>query len=252
MNNIMTLPLLLKRLKLVHFLRDWEEVGEEARSKSWSHPAYLHHLSELEVNARYSNKIKRYMKESKLPSGKTLSSFKFEAIPSINKAQIEAFADNAKWVKDADNLILLGPSGVGKTHLAAAIGASLVEQGIRVLFTKTTSMVQKLQEAKKAYQLPDAIAKLSKYQLLILDDIGYAKKDELETSVLFELIADRYESASMIITSNLAFSDWSQIFPDNMMAVAAVDRIVHHSTIVKVSGESYRKKSSEKIVNKGA
>lgn len=246
MNNIMTLPFLLKRLKLVHFLRDWEEVGEEAKSQNWSHPAYLHYLSELEVNARDSNKIKRYLTESKLPTGKTLSSFKFDAIPSINKSQIEAFADNGKWVKDADNLIILGPSGVGKTHLASAIGASLIEQGIRVLFTKTTSMVQKLQEAKSAYQLPEAIAKLSKYQLLILDDIGYAKKDELETSVLFELIADRYESGSMIITSNLAFSEWGQIFPDNMMTVAAVDRIIHHSTVIKVSSESYRKKTSEK------
>ena len=252
MNNILTLPLLLKRLKLVNFLRDWEEVGEEARAKNWSHPSYLHHLSEIEVNARDSNKIKRYMRESKLPSGKTLSSFKFDSIPTINKGQVEAFADNAKWVKDADNLILLGPSGVGNTHLAAAIGASLIAQGIRVLFAKTTSMVQQLQEAKNEYRLPDAIAKLSKYQLLILDDIGYAKKDELETSVLFELIADRYESGSMIITSNLAFSEWDQIFPDNMMTVAAVDRIIHHSTVIKVSGESYRKKTSEKIVNKGA
>jgi DNA replication protein DnaC len=207
---------------------------------------------QLEVNARDSNKIKRNMTESKLPTGKNLSCFKFEAIPSINKAQMEAFADNIKWVKDADNLIIMGPSGVGKTHLAAAIGASLVEQGIRVLFTKTTSLVQKLQEAKSAYQLPAAISKLAKYQLLILDDIGYAKKDELETSVLFELIADRYESGSMIITSNLAFSEWSQIFPDNMMTVAAVDRIIHHSTVINVTGESYRKKSSEKTVNKGA
>jgi len=141
MNNIMSLPLLLKRLKLVNFLRDWEAVGEEAKSQNWSHPSYLHHLSELEVNARHSNKIKRYMRESKLPIGKTLSSFKFQDLPSVNKAQIEAFADNAKWVKDASNIILLGPSGVGKTHLAAAIGASLIEQGVRVLFTKTTSIV---------------------------------------------------------------------------------------------------------------
>jgi DNA replication protein DnaC len=251
MNNITSLPLLLKKLKLVHFLRDWESSGEEARLKSWSHPSYLHHLSELEVNARHSSKIRRYMKESKLPSGKSLSSFKFQDLPSVNQAKIEAFADNGKWVKDAENLVLLGPSGVGKTHLAAAIGVSLVEQGFRVLFTKTTSLVQKLQASKGTYQLPEAIAKLSRYDLLILDDIGYAKKDELETSVLFELIADRYESGSMIITSNLAFNDWSQIFPDNMMTVAAVDRIVHHSTIIKVSGDSYRRKESEKIINKG-
>ena len=161
------------------------------------------------------------------------------------KSQIDAFTENTKWVNECHNILLFGASGLGKTHLACAIAYGVITQGIRVLFTKTTALVQKLQEAKKGYFLPEAIAKLNKYQLLILDDIGYAKKDELETSVLFELIADRYETGSVIITSNLAFSEWDKIFPDSMAAVAAIDRIVHHSTIINITGESYRKKNSQ-------
>jgi DNA replication protein DnaC len=249
MSNILSLPLLLKQLKLMTMLKSWEDTEQQAQHNNWRHGQYLQSLAELEVNSRYSSRIKRYVKESKLPAGKTITTFKFGDIPSINRKQIEAFAENTKWVKECHNLILFGPSGLGKTHLASAIAYGIVTQGIRVLFTKTTSLVQKLQEAKKQYQLPEAIAKLNRYQLLILDDVGYAKKDELETSVLFELIADRYETGSIIITSNLAFSEWDQIFPDSMMAVAAIDRIIHHSTVISVTGTSYRKKESEKQKN---
>ena len=230
MTNTASLPLLLKQLKLTTMLKSWEDTAEEAKQKNWGHGQYLQSLAELEANSRYSNKIRRYAKEAQLPAGKTLASFNFADLPSINKQQIEAFAENSKWIKEHHNLILFGASGLGKTHIASAIAHSLVTQGVRSLFIKTTALVQKLQEAKKRYQLPEAIAKLNKYQLLIMDDIGYAKKDELETSVLFELIADRYETGSIIITSNLAFGEWDQIFPDNMMAVAAVDRIIHHAT----------------------
>jgi DNA replication protein DnaC len=243
MTNISSLPLLLKQLNLTSILKAWEETEEEAQQKSWRHAQYLQSLVELEVNSRYSNRIKRHMKESKLPAGKTLPSFNFLELPSIDKKKIEAFAENTKWVKEHHNIILFGASGLGKTHLACAIAHSMITQGIRVLFIKTTALVQKLQEAKKHFQLTEAIAKLNKFQVLLLDDIGYAKKDELEASVLFELIADRYETGSIIITSNLAFSEWDKIFPDSMMAVAAIDRIIHHSTVINISGESYRKKN---------
>lgn len=245
MTNLLSLPLLLKQLNLTAMVKFWEETEQEAKQKNWRYGRYLQSLAELEVNSRYSNRIKRHMKESKLPAGKTLSCFNFADLPSLNKQQIEAFAENSKWVKDHHNIILFGASGLGKTHLACAIAYSMITQGIRALFIKTTTLVQKLQEAKKQYQLSEAIAKLNKYQLLLLDDIGYAKKDELETSVLFELIADRYETGSIIITSNLAFSEWDKIFPDTMMAVAAIDRIIHHSTVINISGESYRKKNQK-------
>ena len=167
-------------------------------------------LSNMEAANRRQKRIARHIKESKLPPGKTLDSFDFKVATSINTAQITALAENTSWVKQANNLIIFGPSGVGKSHLAAAIAYRLIEQGIRCLFCQTTALVQKLQQAKQEYRLPEAIAKLARIPLLILDDIGYVKKDDAETSVLFELIADRYESPSLVITSNQPFGDWDQ------------------------------------------
>jgi DNA replication protein DnaC len=151
-----------------------------------------------------------------------------------------SFAD-ATWVQQAHNLILFGPSGVGKSHLAAAIGRSLVEQEMRVYFTKTTTLVQQLQLAYNENRLQKEIDKLSKYDLLILDDIGYVKKTAAETSVLFELIADRYEAKSLLITANQPFDKWDEIFPNSEIAVAAVDRLIHHATIININEQSFRK-----------
>jgi len=243
--NRTSLLLLLKELNLTHMLKSLDEIESRALEDKWSYTQFLSSLVELESNARYSTRIKRYVKEAKLPAGKTLATFKSADASGVNFQQIEAFAQNSSWVKDCQNIILFGPSGLGKTHLAAAIAHGIVTQGIRALFTKTTVLVQKLQEAKSRFQLPEALAKFNSYPLLVLDDIGYAKKTELETSVLFELIADRYETGSLIITSNLGFRDWDQIFPDNMMSVAAVDRVVHHSVCINLTGTSYRKKESD-------
>jgi DNA replication protein DnaC len=139
---------------------------------------------------------------------------------------------------------------VGKSHLAAAIGHALIEQGLRVRYYPACALVQELQLAKQTLRLPDALDKLDKYRLLIIDDIGYVKRTEAETSVLFELIAHRYEAASMLITSNQPFSAWDSIFPDDMMAVAAIDRLVHHAQIVEITGESYRKRSHRRTNSK--
>lgn len=246
MHNIATLPLLLKQLGLPSMCHHWEEFAETAQNKSWTYPQYLKALSELETSTRYQNRMRRYLKESKLPPGKTLATFDFKTTKSINPAQIKALAENIGWVKKAENIIIFGPSGVGKTHIAAAIADNLVAQGVRPLFISTTTLVQQLQLARSAYKLAEAINKLARFPLLILDDIGYAKKDEAETNVLFELIAERYETGSIIITANQPFSEWNNIFPDNMMAVAAIDRLVHHSTIINIKEESYRKAQAGK------
>jgi DNA replication protein DnaC len=240
MPNTATLPLLLKQLNLPGMYAHWQSHAMQAEQSQWSYPQYLASLSSQEVALRTQNRMARHMKEAKLLPGKTLSSFDFKAAKSVNAAQITSLADTVSWVNKAHNLIIFGPSGVGKSHLACAIAHRLIEQGTRALFTQTTTLVQKLQQARQDYKLPDAIAKLARIPLLILDDIGYVKKDDAETSVLFELIADRYESSSLIITANQPFGEWDQIFPDSNMAVAAIDRLVHHATIINIQDNSYR------------
>ncbi len=143
-------------------------------------------------------------------------------------------------------MLLIGPSGVGKSHIAAALGHFLIEQGIRVKWIAATALVQLLQQAKQELDLMGAMTKLDKYRVMIIDDIGYVKKTDSETQVLFEFIAHRYESGSLIITSNQPFSHWDQIFPDTLMTVAAIDRIIHHATIVEIDADSYRKKHQKK------
>lgn len=244
MSSPETLSLLLRELRLSTISKILEETINAAHNKKWSHEKFLAVLCEAETAARYSKRIQRYIKDSKLPAGKSLATFDFKAAKTVDKAHILALAENSSWLEKAENLILFGPSGVGKSHIAAAIGHSLVDQGIRCLFTPTTNLVQQLQLARKEYRLPDAMHKLDKYALLILDDIGYAKKDESETNVLFELISHRYETGSIIITANQPFSDWDKVFPDSMMAVAAIDRLVHHATIINIQDESYRKKTA--------
>ena len=184
------------------------------------------------------------MMESHLPRAKTVENYDFNAVCGVNKSKALSLGSGEIWVKDAMNVLIFGPSGVGKTHLAAAIGEKLVMNGFRVLFKRTTELVQKLQAAKKASSLPAALEKLEKYDCLILDDFGYVRRDEFETSVLFELICERYEHKSLLITCNQPFKDWEQIFTDKQMAVAAVDRLVHHATIIEIEAESYRRKQA--------
>ena len=138
---------------------------------------------------------------------------------------------------------------MGKSHLASAIGYHLIAQGVRVLYTSTTHLVQKLQQAKEECKLPEMLSRLARIPLLILDDIGYVKKTEMETSVLFELIADRYESNSLLITANHSFSEWNKLFPDDVMTVAAVDRLIHHATIINIKEESSRLRHIDLIVH---
>ena len=245
MPNTVTLPLLLKQLNLSSMLAHYDEQAKIAEEKHWHYTEYLSVLSSMEAANRQQRRILRHTRESKLPPGKTLDAFDFKQASSLNAAHIRALAENTSWVNHANNLVIFGPSGVGKTHLACAIAYRLLEQGVRSSFYATSALVQQLQKAKAELRLPEALAKLSKIPLLILDDIGYVKKEEAETSVLFELIAERYESKSLIITANQPFAEWDAIFPDSMMAVAAVDRIVHHATLINIEGQSFRKANAK-------
>lgn len=237
------LAILLKELKLGTMVLSYADRAIEADDKNWGHQKYLRVLCDEEISERHNKKIQRFMRESCLPKLKTLDSFNFESAEAINKKEIISLTQNTAWLENNENVLLFGPSGAGKSHIAAAIGYAMIEKGMRVKFMSAVAMIQVLERAKRDLALMDELSKLDKYTLLILDDIGYARKTELETQLLFELIAHRYESGSMMITSNHGFSKWNNIFPDEIMTVAAIDRLIHHAKIISFEGvESYRGK----------
>jgi len=246
MANIQSLPLLLKELRLTEMGKTWQYLSDKAIREAWEPAQFLAELCELETNHRYENRLKRLLKESQLPTGKQLNQYDFSEVKGVTALQLQQKTTQLDWLKQGHNILLFGASGLGKTHLGAAIGHALVAQSKRVKFTSSTALVQQLQKAREDLGLEDALKKLDKYELLILDDIGYVKKSDSESQVLFELIAHRYERSSLLITTNQAFSEWDSIFGDNMMTVAAIDRLVHHADIYKIEGESYRKKEALK------
>lgn len=241
MTQSATLPILLRKLRLPTMYAHWETFLTKAGQEHWSPDQYLAALCELELTERFSRRIERLTRESRLPVGKTLSNFDFAATSDLVPEKIEGLADHTDWVKRAENLLFFGPSGVGKTHLAAAIGHGLVRHGIRVRYFAATAIMQELQRARQDVRMDIFLNKLDKYSVIIIDDIGYVKKSEFETHAMFELIAHRYETASIVITSNQTFSQWDHIFADPVMTVAAIDRLVHHSVIIEINAESYRK-----------
>jgi DNA replication protein DnaC len=238
------LSLLLNELRLPAIKQVWPEFAARADHEGWPAARLLAMLAEHEIAERDRRRIERHLAEARLPPAKTLDSFAFEAVPMISKAQVVALCSGDGWLEKGANLILFGPPGGGKSHLAAAIGLALIENGWRVLFTRTSDLVQRLQLARRELALEASIAKLDKYHLLILDDLAYVTKDQAETSVLFELISARYERRSLLITANQPFGEWGKVFPDPAMTLAAVDRLVHHATIFEMNVESYRRRAA--------
>lgn len=235
------LPLLLKELKLPAFARHCQPLGDTARAEAWSHPDYLAALCEREVADRYQRRVHKWTREAKLPVGKTFATLSKTHLDKRVQGQLATLAHSTDWALRADNVVLVGPSGTGKTHVAAALGHALIEQGVRCRLFTAIALVQLLQQARRDLDLVAAMTRLDKYRVVIIDDIGYVKKTDAETQVLFEFIAHRYESASLIVTANQPFSAWDQIFPDAIMTVAAIDRLIHHASIIEFSGNSYRK-----------
>ena len=242
--DVARLPLLLGELRLPTVAAMWPQFTERADREGWPAARLLAALAELELAERARRRIERHLAEARLLPGKTLEEFDFGHVPMISRAQVAALAAGDAWLEKGANVLLFGPSGCGKSHLASALGGALVETGRRVLFTRTTDLVQRLQAARQALALEAAIAKLDRYDLLILDDLSYVRRDQAETSVLFELIASRYERRSLLVTSNHPFAAWESVFPDKAMTVAAIDRLVHHATIFEMNVESYRRRAA--------
>jgi DNA replication protein DnaC len=234
-----SLAMLLRLLKLPTVSRHAEEIAQQASREGWTFERYLHHLIELEIHERRRKRIERYLKDSDLPRDKTLATLTRSRLPTRVATMLPTLCEGA-FVERGDNLLAFGLPGRGKSHLVCAIGHELIQRGFRVLFTATYALVQRLLAAKRDLRLEKELATLDGYDTVILDDIGYVQQNRDEMEVLFTFLAERYERRSVIITSNLVFSEWDRIFKDPMTTAAAIDRLVHHSVILEMTGGSIR------------
>ncbi len=250
--DVTKLTLMLNELRLPTIKQLWPTFAERSDKEGWPAARFLSAITEHEIAERGRRRMERHLAEAKLLPGKTLDTFDFDAVPMISKAQVMAICAGDSWLENGANLILFGPPGGGKSHLSSGIGLALIEKGWRVLFVRTSDLVQKLQVARRELALENAINRLDRFDLLILDDLAYVAKDQAETSVLFELISARYERRSLMITANQPFGEWNRVFPDPAMTLAAVDRLVHHATIFEMNVESYRRRAAIERKQQGA
>ena len=234
-----TLEMLLKSFKLPTFAREYAAVGDTAAREGLTHPAYLLALARMEAHERADRRTLRLLEESRLPKEKSLASFDLSRLSPKARTAFNALKDGS-FLDRAENVLAFGNPGTGKTHLLCALGQELVRNGRTVLFTPTFQIVQRLLAAKRDLRLPSELKKLDRFDALLLDDIGYVQQSREEMEVLFTLLAERYERRSVLITSNLVFSRWDQIFKDPMTTAAAIDRVVHHAVILELNMESYR------------
>ena len=235
----------LKELHLPTVRASYEEIATEAIKDALSYEQYLLTLMEREHDVRRENRIARLLRASRLPTEKTLSSFDRKHLPEKVNHLLTTLLDG-RFMDRCENVLAFGNPGSGKTHLLCAIGQEMIQQhGRRVLFTPCNLMVQNLLIAKRDLKLSKVLRSLGKYDAIIIDDIGYVQQSREEMEVLFTLLADRYERTSIMITSNLPFSKWEQIFKDPMTTAAAIDRLVHHSVILELNLPSYRLEKSK-------
>jgi len=244
-----SLPMLLRKLKLPSFEASYGELAEKAAADGWTFEKFLHCLAELELSEREQRRIERNRRSSGLPEGKTLATLEVERLPRNVQTQIPTLC-RGDFVERAENILAFGLPGRGKSHVLSAVGHELLARGYRVLFRPAYSLVQQLLLAKKDFELERQLRRLEAFDVVIVDDIGYTQQSREEMEVLFTFLSERYERRSVMITSNLVFSDWDRIFKDPMTTAAAIDRIVHHATILELTGESYRGEEAQKR-NKG-
>ena len=238
------LRVLLRALKLPTVARHAEEVATKAAHEGWSFGQYLRHLVALEVEERRRRRIERNLRDSGLPLEKTMATLNRKRLTAQVAKMLPTLCDGG-FLERGDNVLLFGLPGRGKTHVVCAIGHELVRRGRRVLFAPTYAIVQRLLAAKRELRLEQELHVLDGYDAVILDDIGYVQQNRDEMEVLFTFLAERYERKSVLITSNLVFSEWDRIFKDPMTTAAAIDRLIHHAVIIEMTGVSVRADEAE-------
>ena len=229
----------LKALKLPTFLREHQKLAGQCAPEGMDHVRYLARLVELELIGRERRMVERRIKAAKFPAVKSLDSFDFSAIPKLNKMQVLELA-RCEWIDRRENVIALGPSGTGKTHIALGLGLAACQKGLSVGFTTAASLVSEMMEARDERRLLRFQKQMAGYKLLIIDELGFVPLSKTGAELLFELISQRYERGATLITSNLPFDEWTETFGSERLTGALLDRLTHHVSILEMNGESYR------------
>jgi DNA replication protein DnaC len=241
----MELEALLDKLKMEHLEAQLDALCEQAAQRELDYKTFLTEALRTEWQGRFQRGIETRLRQSRFPWNKTLEQFDFDFQPSLDHRQVRELA-GLSFVERAHNVVILGPPGVGKTHLAVALGVKAVEAGFSVLFHTLESLMTRLNRAQHENRLEVTLKQLAYPKLLILDELGYLPLTHPEASLFFRLIARRYERGSLIVTSNKSFLDWGEVFNDQVLATAILDRLLHHATTLNVKGESYRLKEKRR------
>ena len=244
-NTYMLLRSNLKQLRLPTMLAEFEKLAREAAAANETFAQYLLRLTELEVAARSANAVQARIRVAGFPVQKDFDTFDFTAVPHLSKPKVLELA-RGEWIEQKSNICLLGSPGTGKTHIATALGLAACRQGKRVRFFTAATLVTQLEEAQKRYQLDRLLAQLDRTDLLICDELGYLSFSRGGAELLFQVFADRYERRSLLVTSNLAFGEWGQVFQGERMTAALLDRLTHRCQIFEMNSESFRFRESMK------